>query len=39
MNPRQTKKEKKMKITEQEFDAIRQGLRAAFNEGCLDENV
>jgi hypothetical protein len=31
--------EKKMKITEQEFDAIRQGLRAAFNEGCLDENV
>ena len=28
-----------MKITEQEFDAIRQGLRAAFNEGCLDENV
>ena len=30
---------KKMKITEQEFDAIRQGLRAAFNEGCLDENV
>lgn len=26
-----------MKITEQEFDAIRQGLRTAFNEGCLDE--
>jgi len=26
-----------MKITEQEFDAIRQGLWAAFNEGCLDE--
>ena len=28
-----------MKITEEEIEAIRHGLEAAFNEGCLDENV
>ena len=31
--------EKKMKITEKEFDAVEQGLCVASNEDMLDENV